>query len=141
MKIKKILTLFLAVIMLTSLSTVSFAETFPSSATVTPRLTSHKINGTGTLTGGIMQYTSTTTRECSTIKAHGILAGNNNGGNLMFFQVWKDDIFMAGGQIKLDGKEYVLDKLIKGNYPAGTYTIIVQPSFNGGYEANTVFYY
>ncbi len=148
---KKVVSLILGIVMLMSFTTVSFAaETKNEAETglisqsdeITARLTRHKINGVGTQTGGNLTYTSTITRTCSVIKASGVLAGSNTGGNLMTVQVWSSgNILVAGGQIRLDGGEYTLSKIIPGNYEAGTYTIKVQPSFVGGYDVSTSFYY
>ena len=102
--------------------------------------TLHKINGTGTTTGGPDSYTSTTTRTCNKIKAMGeVLTSTQN--KEMQVIVLKGTEVVASGQIQLNGQYYELTKFLWLNYPAATYTIQVTPFFSGGYEVSTYFYY
>lgn len=100
----------------------------------------HKINGTGTRTGGPDSYTSTTTKKCTKIKAMGqVLTSTTN--KEMQVIILKGTEVVASGLIKLDGNYYELTKFLWQSYPAATYTIQVTPSFAGGYEVSTYFYY
>lgn len=102
-----------------------------------------KVNGTATYKGGRDTYTSTITKDCSTLKAMGNLLGGNTGGKYMVITVYKDgsNAPIAWGNIPLDGKFHTLTTLNGFKYyPKGTYTVIVEPSFTGGYEVSTYFY-
>ena len=147
-KLKKIVTVLMAITMLVSFSVVTYAAEKPGNnkeniiekSSVT-RMTRHKVNSSVTQVGGMMTYTSTTTRTCTTLTADGNLLGNNTGGNSATVYVSKGGVVVASGTIPLDGKEHTLSRMVGTNYPAGTYTIRVQPTFAGAYDLATSFYY
>lgn len=140
--LKKIITVFMLTAMLVSCSVVTYAtESSQNNIKSVTRMTRHKINSATTQTGGMITYTSTTTRACTTLTADGNLLGNNTGGNSATVYVSRGNVVVASGTIPLDGKEHTLSRMVGSNYPAATYTIRVQPTFAGAYDLATSFYY
>ena len=124
-RLKKIISMICFVAIITTCSaTAVFAET------------RHKINGAGTTKGGALTYESTTRTACNKIRAQGdcVLAGQS----AVVTIYNSNNILVASATIHLDNQYH---DVASGYFPAGTYTIRVQPMFYAEYGVSTFFYY
>ena len=101
----------------------------------------HKVNGTGSESGGTRSYTSITTKKCSKITAQ----GTSNSGGLHVYLTITDtktgDTIVQDKDIKLNGTEQTVILYSSKNLPASTYEVKVVPQYSHvGYEVSTYFY-
>lgn len=124
--IKRIVPVFMVLIMIFSFSTTVFAASG-----------FHKVNGLGAENGGSGSYTSTTWMECTRITAQ----GTSDSGYLVVFITIKDpdgDTIVKNKEITLNGVE---QSVFYAKLPAGTYSVQVTPKYyNVPYEVSTYFY-
>ena len=124
-KFKKIISMICLIALVSTCSASAvFAETL------------HKINGSGTTTGGSLVYESTIRTTCNKIKAQGDCVLANQYATLVVSN--SSNIVVASATIPLDNQYH---DVATGRFPAGTYTIRVQPMFYAEYGVSTFFYY
>lgn len=101
----------------------------------------HKVNGTGSESGGTRTYTSTTTVDCSKITAQ----GTSDSGSLHVYLTIKNmetgDYIVTSKDIKLNGTEQTVILYSGKDLPDATYQVKVVPQYDHvGYEVSTYFY-
>lgn len=128
--IKKIFSIILVTLVLFAFEVTAIAAP--------PTTGFHKVNGSAT-DSGYVTYTSETTIDCSRLTVYGEC--DSTGTKQVRLTLSYEGVTWGYAFVSLNGVEHDVSEFFNDSeFPAGTYTINVQPLFDAPYEVSTYFY-